>query len=479
MSLTKIGSIGIHTGIQFAGVTTVSTLKVGSGVTLSSDGDVFATGISTFSEDIKVGSGVTISPDGDGFYTGVVTATTFSGALAASNLTGALPAISGANLTNLDASDLASGTVPTARLGSGTASSSTFLRGDSTFQTVNTDLVSDTSPQLGGNLDVNSKTINLGDSSGETVNRIRLGADNDGDLFHDGTDLFLREVDSGQILLRSDGAKVFANANGSENQAIFRANGNVELYYDNSKKIETTTNGIAVTGQMYGNSAQIVGAAGGDAELKLFSDGGSQVADKVRIRQTHVGNSFLVESFANGSSYQSILKGTDARTIELHYQGTKKFETTSAGATVTGTLTATSFAGDGSALTGLGGGVPSGCIILWSGAANAIPTGYVLCDGNNSTPNLSGKFVVGYHASNGDYDVNDTGGAETVTLTEAQMPAHNHHSYIADDSSGPFGHVRASGNNNTQGAVATTTKGSGNAHENRPPYYALCYIMKT
>ena len=52
MSLTKIGSIGINTGIQFAGVTTVSTLHVGSGVTLSSDGDIFATGISTFSEGI-------------------------------------------------------------------------------------------------------------------------------------------------------------------------------------------------------------------------------------------------------------------------------------------------------------------------------------------------------------------------------------------------------------------------------------------
>ena len=87
MSLTKIGSIGINTGIQFAGVTTVSTLHVGSGVTLSSDGDIFATGVSTFSGNLKVGSGVTISPDGDGFYTGVVTATTFSGALAASNLT--------------------------------------------------------------------------------------------------------------------------------------------------------------------------------------------------------------------------------------------------------------------------------------------------------------------------------------------------------------------------------------------------------
>ena len=70
------------------------------------------------------------------------TATTFYGSganltsLPAANLTGTLPAISGANLTNLNASAIASGTVPTARLGSGTASSSTFLAGDSTFKTI-------------------------------------------------------------------------------------------------------------------------------------------------------------------------------------------------------------------------------------------------------------------------------------------------------------------------------------------------------
>ena len=55
------------------------------------------------------------------------------GALAASKLTGALPAVSGASLTGLNATNLGSGTVPTARLGSGTASSDTFLRGDSTY----------------------------------------------------------------------------------------------------------------------------------------------------------------------------------------------------------------------------------------------------------------------------------------------------------------------------------------------------------
>ena len=106
----------------------------------------------------------------------------------------------------------------------------------------------------------------------------------------------------------------------------------------------------------------------------------------------------------------------------------------------TNRLTAGSYAGDGSALTGIEAFV-TGMIILWSGAADAIPSGFVLCDGNNNTPNLSGKFVVGYDASNGDYDVNDTGGAENVTLSIAQMPNHKHtttfdgHKYFPGDGS--------------------------------------------
>jgi len=67
--------------------------------------------------------------------------------------------LAAARVADLAASKITSGTIATARLGSGTASSSTFLRGDSTFQTISTDLVSDTSPQLGGNLDVNGNDI--------------------------------------------------------------------------------------------------------------------------------------------------------------------------------------------------------------------------------------------------------------------------------------------------------------------------------
>ena len=104
MALTKIGSIGINTGIAFAGVTTIATLNasdnvlsVGGTVNFVSDvsiggtvsiagtltyedvTNVDAVGLITARDGIKVGSGITLSVDGDIFFTGVVTATSFSG----------------------------------------------------------------------------------------------------------------------------------------------------------------------------------------------------------------------------------------------------------------------------------------------------------------------------------------------------------------------------------------------------------------
>ena len=147
----------------------------------------------------------------------------------------------------------------------------------------------------------------------------------------------------------------------------------------------------------------------------------------------------------------------------------------------TNRLTAGSFAGDGSALTNLTvDGFVSGMIILWSGAANAIPTGFVLCDGNNNTPDLRGRFVVGHHPSNGDYDVDDTGGSESVTLTVNQIPAHTHNINLAVrafyQEPRNFGVGTDGSANNSEDTGST---GGGQSHENRPPFYALCYIMKT
>ena len=215
-------------------------------------------------------------------------------------------------------------------------------------------------------------------------------------------------------------------------------------------------------------------------------------------------------------------------------------------------------------------GIPSGGIIMWSGAENLIGstntggtgTGWVLCDGQTYTvdgvsvtpPDLRNRFVVGA-GSGGNYNVGDTGGSDEVTLSGNEMPSHDHgsssvsvsvnssglsvssesdHTHgtgtLAMDGQGAHNHnVRFYGDGGTGGTVpalrfdggghvdfATITaignhahnmsgstgsggghshsisgsisgsgtlsmsgEGGGQAHENRPPYYALCYIMKT
>ena len=70
-----------------------------------------------------------------------------------------------------------------------------------------------------------------------------------------------------------------------------------------------------------------------------------------------------------------------------------------------------------------GGGVPKGTIVIWSGAATAIPSGWALCDGQNGTPDLRDRFVVG---ASGEYAVGDTGGEKEHILTIGEMPRHGH-----------------------------------------------------
>ena len=168
---------------------------------------------------------------------------------------------------------------------------------------------------------------------------------------------------------------------------------------------------------------------------------------------------------------------------------------------------------------------------MWSGPVSAIPAGWALCDGTNGTPDLRDRFIVG---AGGGYDVGDTGGLDSVTLTTSQLPSHSHgsgtlsassagsHSHgsgtLSTNTTGshthnydylsPAGKSRAapdgahiglttgtttasgshshsisgstaSGGSHTHSITGSTSSvGSGEPHENRPPYYALAYIMK-
>jgi hypothetical protein len=133
--------------------------------------------------------------------------------------------------------------------------------------------------------------------------------------------------------------------------------------------------------------------------------------------------------------------------------------------------------------------VPSGGIILWSGSTGSIPTGWFLCDGTNSTPDLRSKFIVGAGST---YAVNATGGSansivpsHTHAITDA---GHNHQfNYAAFDWTVQGGPSTVTANRSPTAGTTTTattgisinTAGVSPTNANLPPYYALAYIMKS
>ena len=125
-------------------------------------------------------------------------------------------------------------------------------------------------------------------------------------------------------------------------------------------------------------------------------------------------------------------------------------------------------------------GVPSGCILAYSGEAETVPEGWAVCDGQNGTPDLRGRFILGVSET---HPMGETGGAEEVTLTAEQLPSHSHkvnYTTIRYDNGTQNidNSIRDSGLGNPAGQVNTRTTGGSKPHPNMPPYYALIYIMK-
>jgi hypothetical protein len=159
--------------------------------------------------------------------------------------------------------------------------------------------------------------------------------------------------------------------------------------------------------------------------------------------------------------------------------------------------------------------VPSGGIIMWSGSIASIPSGWLLCDGSNSTPDLRNRFVIGANAddagvakTNVTGSVTQTGGSKdaivvshthSFTGTTNTAGAHQHDmnnaqlAFFGTGTSrvsngfydGAFGDSRAAsltssaGNHDHTVSGTTDSEGSSGTNANLSPYYALAYIMKS
>lgn len=140
----------------------------------------------------------------------------------------------------------------------------------------------------------------------------------------------------------------------------------------------------------------------------------------------------------------------------------------------------------------------AGVIALWDGPLSEIPTGWALCDGNNGTPNMLGKYVSG--TPNSSTDPGATGGQNSFSLATSQLPSHTHG--ISTGNTGSHNHSFGTGSvsvandrdyvDHRDGNDSRTTStisdhshsmsiddaGSGSTVDNHPPFYEVAYIMK-
>ena len=140
--------------------------------------------------------------------------------------------------------------------------------------------------------------------------------------------------------------------------------------------------------------------------------------------------------------------------------------------------------------TAISAGIPSGGIIIWSGSAAAIPSGWYLCNGSNSTPDLRNRFVVGAGST---YAVGATGGsADAIVVSHSHTASDSGHTHTTFNGSNLNSNVTNGGvagtvnrgssasneTNSSSANISVSTTGSSGTNANLPPYYALCYIMK-
>ena len=214
----------------------------------------------------------------------------------------------------------------------------------------------------------------------------------------------------------------------------------------------------------------------------VYSTGSNVVDVTTHLTSLTLGTDLAVADGGTGSSSltaNAVVLGNGTSAVQTVAPGTSGNVLTSNGTTWQSTALDT---------------FSAGMIMLWSGSTGSIPSGWVLCDGTNSTPDLRDRFVVGAGST---YAVDDTGGSADATLVSHNHtatstvtdPGHNHSVPNSGSQNNSFDSGTTVGNDvtGTSGTATTgisvstsiSTEGSSATNANLPPYYALAYIMKT
>ena len=244
-------------------------------------------------------------------------------------------------------SEIADTSVTLAKLEHGTSSNNgKFLRAnngaDPTFETVSTDLVGDTTPQLGGTLDTNgqdilfngAQNINWDSSAADLIfndyAKLNLGTDKDFKAYQDTNNTILQSSNTlGGVYLQ--GALVQVGSETGEAGVKYIKDGAVELYHDNAKKLETWAGGIKLNGVENAGSQLQIGASN---DLALEHDGSHSYIGNNTGELRIQSDTLHLTAKSGGEPY---LKGFVNDRVELYYDNIKKAQTSNVGLIVANT----------------------------------------------------------------------------------------------------------------------------------------------
>ena len=369
MALTKVtGQVIKNTTDVTVGVLTVTntlavggTVSIGGTLTYEDVTNIDSVGLITARNGIIVGSGITLSKDGDGFFTGIVTATSVD--------------VDGGNITLGDSGGATDDRIAVGAGGDihiyhdGTNSYVSNATGDLNLFSVggNADDVIiraqddiELQPNNGssgvkvigtGAVELyhnNAKQLETRSDGLQVDGTVRLPADNskllfgaglDLEIYHSGTHSIIKDAGTGNLQIAGSLVQI-TNAAISASGLVFNEGGALELYHNGSKKLETTASGTHIYGTLSADTIDMTDnekiLLGDSDDLQIFHDATSSVIKSAGHPIAYYSNTRHHFLNADGSANIAVL--VPGAQCELYHNGSKKFETTSNGISVTGSV---------------------------------------------------------------------------------------------------------------------------------------------